>query len=314
MTAKERYRTLCQTEESIPLFIKDWWLDAVCGQDGWDVVLSLSGDTIKAAWPFQKRRKLGFTLLNMPMLTSNWGPWINYPSDQKYASRLSSEHQILTELIAQLPPFDYLNQRFRFSLTNGLPYYWKNFSLITRYTYVLENLTEKEERWNALNSSTRSQIRKAEKTLRFVESNDINILYQFTAANFGRQKMKVPYSLLFIENLFSACKANQSGKLFSVVDENDQVHASLLLVWDKQSAYYLAGATKADAAGGAFSLLMWQAIQFAASVTQRFDFEGSMLEPVERFFRTFGPQQVSYLQVKKFNSKILKVAHAFNLV
>lgn len=314
MTPKERYRELCKKEESIPLFIKDWWLDAVCGQQGWDVVLSLSGETIKAAWPFQKVKKVGFTLLNMPSLTSNWGPWINYPSDQKYASRLSSEHQIIAELIKQLPVFDYFNQRFRYTVANGLPFYWKDFSLTTRYTYVLENLAASDELWNNLNSSTRSQIRKAEKNLRVSESEDILSLYQFTSANFARQKSKVPYSLAFISSLYAACTAKSCGKLFVALDENNQVQASLFLVWDNQSAYYLAGGTKADATGGAFSLLMWHAIQFAGSVTQRFDFEGSMLEPVERFFRTFGSTQVPYLQVRKFNSTLLKLADTFNLV
>ena len=36
-----------------------------------------------------------------------------------------------------------------------------------------------------------------------------------------------------------------------------------------------------------------------AGVTRRFDFEGSMLQPVERFFRAFGARQVQYPHVSR---------------
>jgi len=57
---------------------------------------------------------------------------------------------------------------------------------------------------------------------------------------------------------------------------------------------------------GATSLCMWEAIQFAATVTKSFDFEGSMLETVERFFRAFGAKQTPYFAISKINSKLLK--------
>jgi hypothetical protein len=61
---------------------------------------------------------------------------------------------------------------------------------------------------------------------------------------------------------------------------------------------------------GAFSLLMWHAIQFASQVTTRFDFEGSMIESIERFFRSFGARQVPYLHVQKINSVVLRTLFA----
>ncbi len=37
----------------------------------------------------------------------------------------------------------------------------------------------------------------------------------------------------------------------------------------------------------------------ARAVTDVFDFEGSMLKPVERFFRAFGGRQTPYLRVSR---------------
>jgi hypothetical protein len=60
---------------------------------------------------------------------------------------------------------------------------------------------------------------------------------------------------------------------------------------------------------GATSMVLWQAITFAATVTKRFDFEGSMLEPVERFFRAFGARQTPYFRVTR-SGRLMRLAIA----
>jgi hypothetical protein len=52
---------------------------------------------------------------------------------------------------------------------------------------------------------------------------------------------------------------------------------------------------------------MWEAIKFASTVTESFDFEGSMIEPVERFFRAFGARQTSYHTVSHTPSHLFKL-------
>ena len=51
------------------------------------------------------------------------------------------------------------------------------------------------------------------------------------------------------------------------------------------------------------SLLMWEAIKYASTVTTKFDFEGSMIEPIENFFKGFGAVQQQYTNISKINSK-----------
>jgi Acetyltransferase (GNAT) domain len=307
MSNKERYRKFCVQEEALPIFLKDWWLDAV-SENSWDVVLLTEGEKTKASWVYQRSAKYGYKLLNMPALTSGWGPWINYPVDQKYASRLSYEHQAISELIDALPAFDYFNQRFRYELTNGLPFFWKGFALTARYTYVLEDLTSVDTLWNNLGSSARSQIRKAEKLVTVSETNNVDDLFRLSTQVFERQKETIPYSAVLMRRIFEATSQHNSGKIFVARDGENRVQASLFLVWDNGSAYYLAGGTDAQAPGGTFSLLMWKAIQHAATVTRQFNFEGSMLESVERFFRSFGPIQKPYLQIQKVNAAGIKLA------
>ena len=82
-----------------------------------------------------------------------------------------------------------------------------------------------------------------------------------------------------------------------------------MLVWNEHCAYYLMGGGDPELrSSGATSLAMWQAIQFAATVSRIFDFEGSMIEPIERFFRGFGAVQTPYLSLTHVRSKRVAVA------
>ena len=98
-------------------------------------------------------------------------------------------------------------------------------------------------------------------------------------------------------------------KILIAEDEQGRRHAGVYIVWDNTSAYYLMGGGDPDLRNsGATSLCMWEAIQFASTVTQRFDFEGSMMEPVEKFFRAFGATQTPYFSISKTPSRLLKTA------
>jgi len=72
---KVSYRALCDAERSIPIFNRDWWLDAVTA-GRWDVALVEKGGRIVAAMPYAMRRRCGFLFIEQPALTQFNGPWI----------------------------------------------------------------------------------------------------------------------------------------------------------------------------------------------------------------------------------------------
>ena len=55
---------------------------------------------------------------------------------------------------------------------------------------------------------------------------------------------------------------------------------------------------------GASSLIVFEAIKFASSVSSFFDLEGSMIKSVEQSFRQFGSIQLPYHNINKYNSSI----------
>lgn len=308
--AIEKYRVLCAQEPSIPLFGQAWWLDATVDEGSWDVVLVEKGNAIVAAMPYVIRKCQGFTLLGQPALTQALGPWLR-ETEGKSSTKLAQHKDWLQALIAQLPSFDHFTQNWHWQMGNWLPFYWAGFQQTTRYTYILQALGDEQTLWRGLRENIRREIKKASNRFYLRVRDDLTV-DDFLVLNrmvFTRQDMALPYTEAVVRKLDQACVARQARKIFIAEDEQGRRHAGVYIIWDGNSAYYLMGGGDPELRNsGATSLCMWEAIKFAATVTHRFDFEGSMIEPVERFFRAFGAQQTPYFKVSKTPSRIIKTA------
>ncbi len=308
-STQERYREWSSTASELRLFSTAWWLDAVC-PGNWDAALVEKNGEIVAALPYTFAKLAGLEVIKMPELT----PWldiaIRYPEGQKYANRLAYEKEMFTALIEQLPKVPRFRQRYNYAFTNWLPFYWQGFRQTTRYSYVLSNLDNLDLVFAGFRENIRREIRKAQKRLTVTESEDLRTFYQFNLTTFERQNTKPSFSYELLQRVETACQKQQCRKIFFAADA-DRIHAVIYVVLDAYSAYYLmGGADPALRSSGASSLLMWHAIQFAARATRQFDFEGSMIEPIERFFRSFGAVQTPYFSISK-NRGLFKLLEPF---
>ena len=289
--------------EVTSIFQQPWWLDAVA-PGAWSAVEIRRGGELKARLPYVVDRRMGLTLLRQPLLTPFLGPWIR-PSEGKYATQLAHQKELYTELIEQLPAHDYFSQHFHYSVENWLPFYWKGFQQTTRYTYVIDNLTDLDYIWLEFQENIRREIRKASKRLRVHSEYGIDKFLEVNELTFSRQGLPLPYSRAFVRRLDDACSARSARKIFFAEDDGGRVHAAAYIVWDERSAYYLMGGGDPELrTSGATSLVLWEAIKFSHQVSRRFDFEGSMIEPVERFFRAFGARQVPYFSVSRCSRRM----------
>jgi lipid II:glycine glycyltransferase (peptidoglycan interpeptide bridge formation enzyme) len=288
------------------LFSQPWWLDAVA-PGSWNAVTVERGGEIVARLPYVIRRRYGFTYLTMPPLTQTLGPWLR-PYPGKYTNKLSEEVKLMTELIESLPRFDRFEQNFHHSITNWLPFYWEGFQQTTRYTYVVENLQDHDSLWKDLRENIRREIRKAERQVMVRDDLDIDAFLDLNEMTFKRQGLNAPYTRELVTRLDNACRKRDCRKILFAEDNQGRLHAAAYLVWDKWAAYYLMGGGNPELrTSGATSLLIWKSIQFSGTVSRTFDFEGSMVKGVERFFRAFGAQQKSYFRVSKTTHLLLKM-------
>jgi lipid II:glycine glycyltransferase (peptidoglycan interpeptide bridge formation enzyme) len=305
---KEKYNQFCKKEKNLPIFSKPWWLDAVCGEDNWDVVLVEKGEEVFASLPFYKHKKAIFDIITMPKLTQTMGVYIKYPKGQKYYKRLSWEKDMMTKLVDALPNYDYFSQNFDKNITNWLPLYWKGFQQTTRYTYVIENITIEELSKN-LETDIRRRRRKAKEAgIVVFESEDINKFFELNKMTFERQNLEMPYTFDFVKKLYEVCKENNAVKMYFAKDKEDNIIAVNFLVYDDNTVYYLMGGIDPEKRDlGGMDVVQYESIKFALESGRAFDFEGSMIESIEKYFRSFGAIQKPYYNISKVNSKALKL-------
>ena len=257
---------------------------------------------------------MGLTLLRQPLLTQSLGPWIS-PSEGRYATQLTRQKELYTELIEQLPAHDYFSQNFHYSVKNWLPFYWKGFQQTTHYTYVIDDLTNLDQVGYKFQKNIRYDIRKASKGLRVHSEYGIDKFLDVNELTFSRQRLPLPYSRESVRRLDDACNARSARRIFFAEDESGRVHAAAYIVWDERSAYYLMGGGDPELrTSGATSLVLWEAIKFAHQVSCCFDFEGSIIEPIEHFFRAFGACQVSYFYVSRCSRRMRMLMSARDMM
>ncbi len=311
LSRKDTYRALCEQESTIGIFSQAWWLDLVCGPDNWDVCLVERSGSYVAAMPYRIKRRLGFLISDQPPLTQTLGPWIKPNTAITKTSRLIGyEHDILRDLLAEMPKIDLFSQRWHYSYQNWLAFYWKGYQQTTRYTYILPNLNNIDQLSANLASSTRRQIKKAQSSsgLQIDAESGVDAFLDLNDKTFQRQGILSPYPRSLAIDLINESSKRSCGRIFLARDQKGTPHAGVFTVWDAHATYNLmSGADSKLSGSGAPSLCMWEAILHARQYSKTFDFEGSMIEPIERFFRGFGAIQKPYFSISKKNSRLLQM-------
>lgn len=307
-TNKQKYKKVCEENDSIPFFLQYNWYNTLFSKNDWDVVVEEQNNEVVGFIPYYITKKVNFKVIVPPALTPYQGVWLNYNDEQKYTNRLSFEKKVMTSLINQLPKTDSFKQKFYPELNNWLPFYWKGFSQTTRYTYILNDLSNTDSLFSEFRENIRREIRKAEKQLSIVSLTEIDELYQLKVKTYLEQQENYPFTLSLLNKVYGYCLEHNCGELLAAKDKEGNIHSIILYVWDKQSAYYLHGVTNLDfKTTGSMSLLLWEAIKRSSTKTKAFNFEGSMIEPIERYFRAFGGEQTPYFEISKTSSKLLKL-------
>ncbi len=214
------------------------------------------------------------------------------------------------DLIDQLPPFGSFSQNWSPEMQNWLPFYWRGFRQTTRYTYQLRCLNDEKLLWDGLDQSIRTDIRKASSrfSVSIQETDEVEEFLELNRKVFVRQGKRLPYSVDLVGRLDAACSSRSARRILIARDSDGRAHAGAYLVWGGGRVYYLMGGSDPELRrSGAVSLCVWEAVLRSREVASIFDFEGSMLEPVERFFRGFGAIQTQYFNVSRVTSPLLQM-------
>lgn len=293
--SQERYRRLVDDGLPVPLGHQPWWLDATAGAGNWDAAVALRGSEVSGVLPFTKSKKKGLRVLGQPSLSVGLGPLTMGSALSPYG-RLSQEFEAIDALYDQLPSHDIYHQRWHYRQQNWQPLYWRGYRQSTAYSYVLPAPMSTDEAWQNLHGNVRKSIRKAEGRFGVkVRHGDPFELYGLVLDTFAVQGVACPVALVDLKRLFTMADDRSAGEILIAEDNQGRLCAGGFFVFDAGTTWYLVGGDHAELRKtGAMSCVLWEAVIRASGRGTSFDFEGSMLPGVERFFRTFGGEPNAY--------------------
>ena len=121
---------------------------------------------------------------------------------------------------------------------------------------------------------------------------------------YARQGLNLPHSDELVRRLDAACAARGARRILGAVDAEGRTHAALYVVWDERTLYALISARDPELAGNRREhAAVLGGDPLASEVSRVFDFEGSMVEPVEHYFRAFGGRQTPYFCISQAGLK-----------
>lgn len=307
MQPKEIYLASEVPENDLPIFHQSWWLDIVCKD--WDAVVLHRGNTLCGLWPYATERRLGIAMSRTPPLTPYMGPYVLYPQDLKQGKRDKHEHEVIREMMGMLPGHSVWNVSCLPGLKQLGLFKEMGYAVGFRQTFLMDLDRPEEEIFADLHTDLRRSVRKAYAELTVVEEGDkAGMLYGFQRATLERKGSELHYPQVLFERLVQESIARNAGTLW-VARKDSQVEAILWNIWDGTRAYYLVGAKNPEVKDNhAMTMLIWHAIAHSRKLGKKtFDFEGSMVPGVERFFRTFGARRELYAVLGKNKSMVWKL-------
>jgi hypothetical protein len=306
LTNKELYIEF-ETQNNFPFFSRSAWLDVVA--EDWQVALFTTKNKLTFFFAYVLEKKGPFTFVRNPYFT----PYSQFIFQEDKA--IEADY---SEMILFLEKF---KQNFSF-VELDFPekaFYAKSVAHKVMRTNKI-SLNHKNENFalELANSNTQKQIIKGRR-LEISNTKEAAIVFQILKKTFERQDKKYAFSLDLISNIIAFIYTNNCGKVWLATDSAGQHHSALIQVWDQENSYYLTGGSnyKFKNSGG-MAALQAHAIGYANTLHEDvnnglkkplsyYDFEGSQVEGINNFFKSFGGSEFSYCRVVSENNVLLKI-------
>lgn len=311
MTNKEKYSVFCE-RNYIPIYSKSWWMDAVCGEQNWDVwIYGKDTNIVEAAMPYYLEKRGKYQYITKALLTQNNGIIFKNNTDLKECSRAKYEEKVINaacEFIADLN-VDVYEQQYQPNFQNWLPFFWNQYTAITRYTYVVEDTSDLETLWENISSSYRNKIRKGQRNANVKKGLDFKKFYEEHEKIFLKQNMPCPFSFEQWKQIYTAVINNSSGIILYSETSTGEICSVLFLVWDDKKVYQLLGGSMPQYQNlDTYDALIWEGIKIAHEKSLQYDFEGSVIKHISKSFREFGGTPKPYFRIRKvFNQEIMRM-------
>jgi hypothetical protein len=278
------------------------WAYASLIEPDWEAVIVSDRNGWRGVMPVCVKQKMGLRYAVQPVFSQYWGIFLAPLPEATPYERLSARKKVVDAVLSALPEVSIFSYRMAPEFDYPLPFHWKGYSIETRFTYQLGLFHEPQVLFRRFQPRLRQQLNACKrKGLMITETTDptqlIGLVAKSTAAGRAPAGEDAVFSGI-LEKLCSLLIETGAGKILMTADGTGAVLAAGLFGRYREKTLYLAGAFDPAAADlHPMEFLMWNAISQACENSRIFDFEGSMMEGIERFFRKFGAVPVPYYNI-----------------
>jgi hypothetical protein len=258
------------------LYPYSWYLDLV--SPGWEALVL---DNYKAVMPLTWTKKLGFSMLLQPILAQQLGIFAVSPM----------ETGLLDEFLMGIPAkFRYIDVCLNRENREKIRQKWQVFE---RGNYELD-LSGPED---AYSNNTRRNIQKG--LSRAFECRGISVREYLYLKFHGVKGARPAVRWSYLENLFTGLKDMGKADVFGLF-RGDDLQAAAILGYAESRIIYLNGCLAGEGKENrAMFVLMDKLISQSRGKSNTFDFEGSNIPGVARFYEGFGASRTVYRRIVK---------------
>ncbi len=298
MPSKTKYKEYLNSFDYVPIYFEDWYLDACIPPGKWSFVWVKEEDGAFGIWPYFIKKKSIFNYITMPHLCKWMGPLTNVESQPERKLKL------IKALIAKMPEHHHFTQNLFY---NNTAIEFEEYEQKQAYSYQLDLTRDIELIFSKINSDYRNNKIPKAKDLKLVIDAPIDDIIEMQMASYTYAKFDIPFDEKYVRKHVKNILKKKRGMILSMRDDEDNLYASMFLIWDSHRAYYhLAGMNPKLRKNGASIRLIWECIKYSKEVigASVFDFEGSMIPNLERVRRNFGAEKIYYKNISRTPSKL----------
>ena len=266
----------------------------------WLAIEVREDEKLLAVMPLEIRKKYGFNYSFQPVFSQYWGVCFDASIYKNQYAENSKKEQILESLISAIPAeIKVSGWGFSHAFNYSLPFSWKGYTILTRYTYLLDVSLSDEKLFEGMRSSTRQEIQRAEKSgMKILKENSLASIRELISNPGEKQVLTNDLPDIFFR-LGEKLLTDNRAFVLSIKNEKGKVDAAGFFAYYKGKTHYLMGQSSKNAPPGTMTFLLMNAFREARLQGSIFDFEGSMNKGIENFFRAFGGKPVPYLYIRK---------------
>ncbi len=258
------------------------------------------GNNLIGGFVTYEEKKIGLSVYRNPPFAPAIGPFLRI--DAQNAANITSTWKgaisVMADFIDKLP-YSVISFSLNKCVIDTQPYIWKKFKVIPEYTYLLDLTISEESLLKRMSSIRRNDINKGAKDGLIVKQlTDYEVIRSLILKTFSRQDKKI--NKYYLDKILFEF-ANDNNSFAFVTYKNNETIACTFSIYDNYTAYYLLGGYDSNNKHhGAGALAVWETIKYAKNLELKyFDFEGSMVPQIEKYFRGFGGQLTPCYRINK---------------